>query len=167
MKHLLFDFNKVLLFPKHSIPVDLLMMLQHKLDPRKVESYQANIDFDYYFEWNSELLDWLTTIKQKHTDVSLHIYTNSTFSIKIANSQQKITPLFSSQYLAKEINQPKDAATSYQWLTQELSATRSQLFFTDDTATNVLAATQAGLKAHHYTSNEPLFAEIEMFLSGA
>jgi peptide deformylase len=70
MKHLLFDFNKVLLFPKQSIPVDLLMMLQ--------------------------------------TNVA-------------------------------------------------------DLFFTHDTATIALAATQVGLHAHHYTTNEQLFIAIENF----
>jgi len=166
MKHLLFDFNKVLLFPKHSIPVDLIMMLHHKLDPRNVENYQANIDFKYYFEWNTELLNWLTSLKKSNSDVSLHIYTNSTFSIKIGDSQEKLKPLFSSQYLAKEIKQPKDTASSYEWLSRELSAKPTQLFFTDDTATNVMAAAQAGLWTHHYTENEPLFAEIEAFLNG-
>lgn len=166
MKHLLFDFNKVLLFPKQSIPVDLLMMLHHKIDPKKVESYQEKIDFDHYFEWNSELVDWLTVLKQKHEDVTLHIYTNSTFSIKIANSQEKLAPIFSSQYLAKDLNKPKDSASSYEWLAHELQTNVADLFFTDDTATNALAAAQAGLHAHQYTTNEQLFIAIEDFLNG-
>lgn len=164
MPHLLFDFNNVILFAKRSIPIDLIMMLQQKVDPQAVEKKLSQIDFDHYFEFNTDLLHFLQEIRNSQT-ATITIYTNSTFSIAAPKSKKTVATFASSVYQAKVLSKPKDSAASYQFIADQLNAKPPEILFVDDLITNIEAAAKAGLHTHHYTNNQGLFAAIQTFLA--
>lgn len=169
MKHLVFDFNKVLLFPKRSVPVDMIMSLTFqsshgKNRPDRMQNLFEIIDFDHYFEFNQELVTFLHEINQS-ASVKIHIYTNSTYSIEAPKAEKVIAAFTDSVYKAKDLAKPKDLAASYIYLADEINAKPSEILFIDDTITNTQAAAQAGLHTHHYTNNQDLFAAIQKFLA--
>lgn len=167
MPHLLFDFNRVLLFPKRSIPVDMILSMTAHLAKKKAGSDNLfthhMLDFDHYFEFNEPLIQYLQTLKDEF-QIPIHVYTNSTHSIHAPKAQSVIEPLVDHIFLAKNLGKPKDLPASYLYVAEELEAKPEELLFIDDTLGNVEAASQAGLHTHHFTENEALFAALESFL---
>ena len=167
MPHLIFDFNRVLLYPKRSIPVDMIMSMTAHLAKNNAASdnlfTNRVLDFDHYFEFNQPLVEYLSTLVTEKK-VPVHIYTNSTHSIHAPKSMEIVSTITQSIFLAKDLNKPKDLPASYLFLAEELQAKPEELLFIDDTLGNVEAASQAGLHTHHFTANEALFTAIESFL---
>jgi len=172
--HLIFDFNRVLLFPTKSIPVDLIMSLQPSPSAvgadgddaaaKQLTHKTSAFDFFNYFEFNEPLFEFLAQLKAHRPNLHLHVFTNSSFSIFEPESKAKLKPLFSQIFAAKDLGWSKDLPASYLKLAEELQIEPSSAFFVDDTLTNVEAAARAGMSTHHFTDNTSLISKIEAFV---
>lgn len=165
--HLIFDFNKVILFPIRSFPAELIVRATAGAiagEEQLENSLPRSFNFLDYFEFNDELIKALTSLK-KQQKAQIHLFTNSSYSIKAHQSKETLAKFCDQIFLAKDLGKAKDQSASYLYLAEQLSTAPEQLFFTDDTLTNVEAAAHAGLTTHHYLDNRGLLESIESFLS--
>lgn len=105
-----------------------------------------------YFELNNELLEFLKSLKGKF---DLRVFTTD----MIQNDpliREKIDPIFSKIYSAKELGITKKVKESYAFIAKDSRVELKEIFFTDDTESNINAAKQAGLKTYLYKNNEDL-----------
>lgn len=70
--------------------------------------------------------------------------------------REKIDPVFSKIYSASELGISKKDSGSYKYIAKDLGKNPEEIFFTDDTASNLEAAKEAGLKTHLYLGNKEL-----------
>lgn len=146
IKVLLFDFSRVLLHPTDKTFTGSLNNLHRELKDNK-SYYLFN-----YFELNNELLEFLKSLKGKF---DLRIFTTD----MIQNNpliREKIDPIFSKIYSAKELGITKKVKESYAFIAKDSRVELKEIFFTDDTESNINAAKQAGLKTYLYKNNEDL-----------
>ena len=148
---LLFDFSRVLLFPKNRKYSGDLNPLHAKL------SLQPNYSFFDHFELNHELLEYLKTKIKSNYD--LFIFTSGS----IQNAPQVrpvIDKIFAKVYSGQEIGYSKSDQAAYRFLAKDLGKGADEVMFIDDRPSNISAATSAGLKAIHFVSNQKLIKEL-------
>lgn len=151
IKVLLFDFSRVLLHPTDQTFSGSLNKLHRELKDQ--ESYYL---FNY-FELNKELLDSLKSLKNKF---KLCIFTTDI----IQNDpliREQIDPLFSKIYSASELGISKKDPESYKFIAGDLKVLPEEIFFTDDTESNIEAAKSVGVKTQLYLSNDDLIQFLE------
>lgn len=153
IKTLLFDFSRVLLHPTNNTYVGSLNNLHRELKDN--ESYYL---FNY-FELNEELLEFLKTLKGK---LEMCIFTTDI----IQNDpliREKIDPVFSKIFSAMELGISKKDPESYKFIAKDLGKNPDEIFFTDDSQSNIEAAKEAGLQTYHYQNNEELMNILRSF----
>lgn len=64
--------------------------------------------------------------------------------------------MFSKIYSANELGISKKDPGSYEYIAEDLGVKTDEIFFTDDTATNIEAAKSAGVLTRLYLSNDDL-----------
>lgn len=146
IKILLFDFSRVLLHPTDKTFSGSLNNLHKELKDN--ESYYL---FNY-FELNDEILEYLKTLKDKFR---LAIFTTDLIQDDPL-IKEKIDPIFEKTYSAFKLGITKKVKESYEFLAKDLNVKPEEILFIDDTESNILAATKAGFKTHHYKNNEEL-----------
>lgn len=153
IKTLLFDFSRVLLHPTDKTYAGSLNNLHQELKDN--ESYYL---FNY-FELNKELLEFLKTLRNKF---KMCIFTTDI----IQNDpliREKIDPIFFKIYSASELGISKKEPQSYKFIAKDLGKNPEEIFFTDDTPSNIEAAKEAGLQTHHFKNNEELMNLLKTF----
>ena len=152
---LLFDFSRVILFPKDKAYIGDLNPLHAEL--RKNTGYR----FLDYFELNTDLMRFLREIKSKY---ELYIFTSG--SIQDAPEiQPELRGIFAKVYSAERIGYSKRDPASYKFIAGDLHKKPDEILFVDDAATNIQAAKTAGLETLLFTSTQDAIAKIKQVLS--
>ncbi len=107
---------------------------------------------------NQELLTFLKPLKDRYR---LGIYTSSYQLMYAPNTHPTLGSLFHTILFAKQLQWPKSEPESYLKVASELKLEPEEIFFTDDTPRNVLAAQQAGMLAIDFSSNHELFDHLQ------
>lgn len=162
IKTLLFDFSRVLLHPtdKQSLPSGEDKNYSGSLNNlhRELKDNESYYLFNY-FELNDELLEFLKSLKGKF---EMCIFTTDI----IQNDpliREKIDPIFKKIYSANELGISKKDPESYKFIAKDLNKKPEEIFFTDDTESNLDAAERAGLETHLYLGNKELIDLIKTF----
>jgi HAD superfamily hydrolase (TIGR01509 family) len=143
---LLFDFSRVLLFPKDPRYMGSLNELYKK--------YKDEPDFNFFdhFRVNEELVTYLDSIKN-----NIEIYMFTSESIQDAPELKPIiSPLFKKIYSALEIGFKKKELNAYLFIAADTKTPVDQILFIDDSLENLEAANNAGIKTLQYIDNKSL-----------
>ena len=141
---LLFDFSRVLLFPKDK-------SYRGELNPLHAElSKNPNYKFLDYFELNAELLRFLKGIKDRS---ELYIFTSGTIQ-DAPEIQPTLRDIFVRVYSAERIGFSKKDPDSYSFIANDLGINAGEILFIDDTAANIEAARAAGLETLLFVSTQ-------------
>jgi HAD superfamily hydrolase (TIGR01509 family) len=151
-KHILLDFSRVLLFPTDESYLG-------SLNDRYREIVKES-DYDYFksFTLNSELLDFLKSLKPR--------FTLSIFTSEIIQNDKAVTPflesIFERIFSAQEIGLSKTQKEAYLKIAEFLNEKPENIFYIDDKEVNVQTASEAGLKAVRYVSNPQIISQFKL-----
>lgn len=148
ISNLLFDFSRVLLFPKDENYRGLLNDLYRKI----IKDKSPFLD---NFKLNQDLFAFLRSLKTKY---KLSIYTTDI----IQNDPQArvvINPIFTNVFAANNLGISKKDPNGYLVIANKLQTKPQEILFIDDGQANINAAKQAGLQTILYFSNAQLFGE--------
>ena len=150
MKYFLFDFSRVLLFPKDRNYSESLNGLHRSL---KDNPNYNSLD---YFDLNIEILNFLDKNKDKS---KFYILTSETVQDdpNIASKLGIFTDVFS----AAKIGLSKTDPEIYKHVAKIIGVLTSEITFTDDSSKNIETAKMAGLDTILYTDNQTLLHELE------
>lgn len=151
--NILFDFSRVILFPKDENYKGMLNDLYRKIIEEKSP-------FLSYFKFNEELLDFLKPLKEKY---HLSIYTTDIIQ-KDPEVKKILDPIFEEIFAANDLGISKKDPQGYLVIASKLNVKPEQILFIDDGEINIQAAKQAGLQTIRYLSNEQLFNCLESML---
>lgn len=148
IKILLFDFSRVLLFPKDKNYTYGLNRLHKELFA------QANYKIFDHFELNEELINYIDKLRNK---VESCIFTTGIIqdSPEIAIL---LKPIFKKIYSSGKLGLSKQDSRSYLYIVQDLNIQPSEILFIDDTSINLETANQAGLQILQYVSNQQMMS---------
>lgn len=149
IKILLFDFSRVLLFPKDRDHSGGLNPLH-----RKLLSEDSSYDFLNHFFLNHELLDFLNTSPRQR-----YIFTSGQIQ-KAPVIQDDINGVFEMVFSAEDLDISKQDADSYLLICEKIGAKPSETLFIDDSIKNIKPAKRAGLQTHHFIDNQSLIAHL-------
>jgi len=151
IKVLLFDFSRVLLFPKDVAYTGSLNQKHKEL------SANAGYKIFDHFSLNNELLIFLQGLKDKY---NLCLFTTETIqdSPEILPTLNKI---FQKIYSGTKLGLSKRESKSYLVIAEDLNLSPEEILFIDDLDSNILAAKNAGLVAVCYISNEQIIQAIK------
>lgn len=151
IKALLFDFSRVLLFPKDTSYAGSLNEKHKELS--KTTDYKI-MD---HFSLNDKLLDFLQGLKDKYV---LCLFTSET----IQDSPQflpRLNNIFQKIYSGIKLGISKKDSGSYITITSDLGLQSEEMLFIDDSSENILEAQKAGLTTVQYLNNEQVIEEIK------
>ena len=151
---ILFDFSRVILFPKDPNFHGSLNQLY--------EDCYKNFDysFDKYFLINYELLILCRRLKNKY---SLNIFT--TEKIQTLPEVQKYTDgIFEHIYTTSEVGVNKNDPRSYIFIADENKVESTNVIFIDDQSENIQAAKIAGYNVIQYLDNVDLLAKLSYYI---
>lgn len=148
---LLFDFSKVLLFPRDDNYTGSLNTLY------KEQVSQLNFNFFDYFKLNTVLLDYL---KQHQNEMELYMFTSESIQ-NAPELQPYIKPVFKQIFSALDMPYSKKENKAYVEIANMLNASPSEITFIDDSAENINAAKIAGLNTIQFVANEDLLEQLK------
>lgn len=152
--NLLFDFSRVILFPRDENYSGLLNELYRKI----LEEKSSFLD---HYRINEELLNFLKPLKEKY---HLSIYTTDIIQNDPV-AKQFLDPIFEEIYAANDLKVSKKDPDGYLVVAEKLNVKPEQILFIDDGEKNIEAAKKAGFQTIRYLSNEQLFKELKYYLS--
>ncbi len=147
---LLFDFSRVLLFPKDK---DYQGSLNEK---HRMLSEQSDYQLFDHFELNLELLAYLDKIKTKY---NLYIFTTETIQDD-PNIQKVISPIFKDIFSAIKLGLSKKDPEAYKRIAQQITSNPEEILFIDDSPENIEAAKTAGLQTLLYKNNNQIYQRL-------
>ena len=154
MKTLLFDFARVLLFPKDTSYKGNLNELHRKL------AEQPGYNPLDHFEFNTELLDYLKGIKD---NVGLYIFTSETIQ-----DDPALVPtyrsIFKEVFSAAKLGFTKKQPEAYRAVAELIGVAPADIIFVDDKKELVEASIAAGMQGIVYESNEQLLNKLKELL---
>lgn len=147
---LLFDFSRVLLFPKDNTYTGSLNTLY--------KEHVNDLDFNFfdYFKLNTELLDHL---KQHKDGLNLFIFTSESIQ-NAPELQPYLKPVFKQIFSALDMPYSKKESEAYIKIANVLNVSPSEVTFIDDSEENIEAAKEAGLKTIKFVSNDELIKQL-------
>ncbi len=148
---ILFDFSRVLLFPKDGNYKGMLNDLY-----RKIIKKQGYKFFDY-FELNNELLQFMNKLKSKYT---LSIFTTDIIQ-KDPALREILNNNFKNIFAANDLGISKKDPDAYKLIADKLECRLNEIIYVDDNLKNVEAAQSVGTLAIHYISDDNLIKELE------
>ena len=154
IKVLLFDFARVLLFPKDENYSGKLN------DLYKTVKDEKHFNFEDVFYFNEELLDYLRTVKDKY---KLVMFTSETIQDDLA-VVEKLDGIFENIFSAKEMGFAKTDPEAYRFIVSKLQCNPNEILFIDDSVENVNSAKITGMKTHLFTDNVCLIKTIDTSL---
>lgn len=152
--NILFDFSRVILFPKDENYKGLLNDLYRKI----VEEKSSFLD---HYRFNEELLNFLKPFKEKY---HLSIYTTDIIQNDPV-ARKYLDPIFEEIYAANDLRISKKDPNGYLIVAGKLNVAPEQILFIDDGEKNIEAAKKAGFQTIRYLSNGQLFKELKTRLS--
>lgn len=153
MKHLLFDFSRVLLFPKDRSYHDSLNLLHKTL--KQNQSYNP-LD---YFEINKELLEFL---KSKTGLGKFYILTSESIQDDPAFTDD--LAIFKNIFSGQKLGLLKTDPEIYNKVSVLIGVEPSEITFIDDSEKNIEAAKLAGLNTILYEDNSILINKLNAIL---
>ena len=154
IKVLLFDFARVLLFPKDENYSGKLN------DLYKTVKDEKHFNFEDVFYFNEELLDYLRTVKDKY---KLVMFTSETIQDDLA-VVEKLDGIFENIFSAKEMGFAKTDPEAYRFIVSKLQCNPNEILFIDDSVENVNSAKITGMKTYLFTDNVCLIKTINTSL---
>ena len=154
IKVLLFDFARVLLFPKDENYSGKLN------DLNKTVTDEKHFKFEDVFYFNEELLDYLRTVKDKY---KLVMFTSETIQDDLA-VVEKLDGIFENIFSAKEMGFTKTDPEAYRFIVSNLQCNPNEILFIDDNVENVNSAKITGMKTYLFTDNVCLIKTIDTSL---
>lgn len=151
---IIFDFSRVLLFPKDKNYQGGLNDLYKKI----IKNSEYNF-FDY-FSLNHPLL---TFVKNNQSNYSFHIFTSEHIQ-KDKAVFSLLTSFFKNIFSASDLGLKKNNILSYIEIAKVLKREPKEILYIDDNEDNIQAATEAGLTSVLYTTNEQLLSDIRKFI---
>lgn len=148
--HLLFDFSRVILFPKDENYNGLLNDLYRKITEEKSP-------FLDHYKFNDELLNFLKPLKGKY---HLSIYTTDIIQNDPA-ARKILDPIFEEVFAANDLGLSKKDPKGYLIIAEKLGVKPDEILFVDDGEANINTAKEVGLQTIHYSFNEQLFKELQ------
>jgi HAD superfamily hydrolase (TIGR01509 family) len=145
IRAIIFDFSRVILFPKdpgYQSGLNALHRSLHATDP--------DYEFLGHFRINTELLDMLRQIK-----LPMYVFTTG-FVQEHRAVRSALQSVFKAVYSAEQLGVSKSEPATYRALCNKIGVAPEHALFVDDTAKNVEAARKAKLQAYRYTDNERL-----------
>lgn len=149
MKYLIFDFSRVILFPKSDHTGSL-----NKLYKKLTENGPINFYDEYYL--NEELLDFLVSIKDK-----FHLVVFTSGELHEHKDMKSKIQVFEKFIKSTEIGLEKHDPDAYRKLAEVLSTETKNMIFIDDNEENILAAREAGLEGLVFVENSSLFESLQ------
>jgi HAD superfamily hydrolase (TIGR01549 family) len=150
MKTLLFDFSRVILFPKDETYDGSLNSLHAKL--KETDNYH----FLDHFEFDEVLLDYLAENKSLF---DLCVFTTGVIQ-EMPEVKARLGNIFKKIFTVKEVGFDKTDPQAYKKIAGEIGPKPEQILFIDDNIENLEAAKSAGLKTIRYVSTEQLLSEL-------
>lgn len=146
---LVFDFARVLLFPKQETHSSLGALYAQSSDTE-------------IFALNTSLLNFIHDQRTKYTTAVL---TNSgSLLAEGSHHRQKIEPYFDHIFLCKELGLRKDLPACYLKVAELLEVKTADILFIDDTWANCEAAQQAGCQVIHFHSTDQCISDLKKML---
>lgn len=152
--NLLFDFSRVILFPKDENYSGLLNDLYRKITNGKAS-------FLDHYKFNEELLNFLKPLKNKFR---LSIYTTDIIQYD-PEAKRVLDPIFENIFAANDLGISKKDPKGYLVIAEKLGVKPEEILFVDDGEANIQAANAAGLQTIRYLTNQQLFKELQSKLS--
>ncbi len=147
---LLFDFSRVLLFPKDASYKGGLNDLYRTLSKK-------HFNFFDHFSLNSELLEKIEYLQGS--------FLCSVFTSESIQDAPEVKPIlekiFKEIYSAEKFALKKTDPSAYLFIANNLNIHPSNILFIDDKEENLKAAEKAGLKTHLFVSNQELINTLE------
>jgi len=154
METIVFDFSRVILFPKDQNYQGGLNKLHKDL------SVKSDYKFLDNFKFNDELIKYLKLNKEKF---ELYIFTTGNIQ-NTPEVQRKIKGIFNKIYTVTDLGLGKESSKTFNILAQKIGKKPEDILFIDDTLQNVEAAKKAGLKTIQYNKdNKKLIQILERF----
>ncbi|MBI3379480.1 HAD hydrolase-like protein [Candidatus Gottesmanbacteria bacterium] len=151
---LLFDFARVLIYPKDKSCKGKLNDLYRNLMRGKT------FQFFEHFEFNEELLLYLHTIKNQY---GLYMFTSGIIQ-NVTGVRGKLDKVFKKIYSAEELNLNKKDPQSYLFIAKDLNKNPGEILFTDDQLEFINAAENAKLVTIHFQSNKQFINELSKIM---
>jgi len=153
IKTIIFDFSRVLLFPKDPNYSGSLNQLYKTINDKK--------DFQIYqhYNLNGEILEYFKKIKDQF---NLYIFTSGTIQAD-SELRKVLEPIFKEIFTVSKIGISKTDTNSYQHISNKLGTSSEEILFIDDTEENIQTATKAGWNTILYKSNLDLFQRLKEF----
>lgn len=151
IKALLFDFSRVLLFPRTELPVESLNGLHRKL------SQNADYKFFEHFRLNEELMEILEKLQSQYP---LFLFTSET--IQEAPELAESLKIFQKIYSGLRMNLNKKDVESYKKIASDIGVKEEEIVFVDDSPENIEAAREAGMNVVHYQDNIQLVDSLKL-----
>lgn len=149
---LLFDFSKVLLFPRNDTYLGSLNTLY------KEKISLPGFNFFDYFKLNTELLDYL---KQHQEKIDLYMFTSESIQ-NAPELQPYIKSVFKQIFSALDMSYSKKQSEAYVEITKILNIDPSDITFIDDSTENIKAARKASLNTIQFISNTQLINDLSL-----
>lgn len=151
----LFDFSRVILFPRDKEYQGGLNELHREL------SQKPNYQFLNHFKLNKELVQFL--IKQVKGKLPIYLFTFGTIQNE-PDIAENTRALFRKVYLAEKLNLNKENSRSFRYIAKDIGVRPQEILFIDDKKVNVGAAQRAGLKAIQFKSNNQVIRRLSRYL---
>jgi FMN phosphatase YigB (HAD superfamily) len=132
---LLFDFSRVLAFPKTSGDAETVSQAYHN-------PHHATDAFSAFLNLNNELIEFV----RSHQEYPAHIFSASSLQM-LEEVRGFLIPPFQSMISASHENLPKRSPESYKEVAFRLGVKPSEMLFIDDSPDVVQAAQAAGVTA--------------------
>ena len=146
IKLLLFDFARVLLFPKDKSYLGKLNDLYKSIKD------SSDFEFESKFNFNEELIKYLESIRNKFRLVMFtsEIIQNDPVVVK------KLDGVFEDIISAKEIGFSKSDPDAYRFIANKLGCKLNEILFIDDWEANVKCAESVGVNTHLFRDTNQL-----------
>lgn len=155
IRAIVFDFSRVLLFPKDRSYTSSLNKRHRELSKR------ADYKLLEYFSLNEELLDYLDKIKERY---ELYVFTSETIQ-----DSPELTPrlqaTFKEVISALRLGVTKKEPDAYKRITDIVGKKPEEILFVDDSPENLGAAKSSGLQVMHYIDNDRAIKDPETRLA--
>ncbi len=155
IKALVFDFARVLLFPRNRGYIGTLTNLYHKM------AGEPDSTFSTYYQFNQELLDFLAKIKATYP---LYLFTTGT-TYKAPEAQRLLKNVFIKMYSVGELGLNKDDPSAFECIASDIGVKPIEILYVDDKPSYVKTATRARFVGVVYSSNEQLFRDLKKYLN--
>ncbi len=97
--------------------------------------------------------------------VSCYLATNQEkYRTQYMRNEMGFEKLFDGIFSSAEIGSKKPRTEFYEFIFQKLGVDKDKILYTDDTASHVEGAQEAGIEAYHYTEFEPFYEYVKPLL---